>query len=209
MGWPAASWGPTPVPHFWLRFSSARPVSGGHSVTRSPVLSAPEEILVLRTPGPTPGSTTHLRLADLTGCWVPGGHGQAAGALWGLAPWRGVLCVLGQGLGRPPPWLPKGRPWERGDLGGQRVWPLPAGLPGPTDRAQLGPPTPGQKQEQPLRVRVGEKSGCSGQWGSVLGPRDGEERVSRGGTPPAKACPSAGAFMGWLRERRHRRPFWM
>ena len=23
-----------------------------------------------------------------------------------------------QGLGRPPAWLPKGRPWERGDLGG-------------------------------------------------------------------------------------------
>ena len=52
-----------------------------------------------------------------------------------------------------------------------------SGLPGPTDRAQPGPPpTPGQKQEQPLRVRAGEKPGCSGQRGLAPGPRDGEER---------------------------------
>lgn len=96
----------------------------GHSVTRSPVLSGPEETLVLRTPGPAPAGTTHFRLGALMGCWVPDGHGQAAGALLGLAPWRGVLSVLGQGLGRPPAWLPKGRPWERGDLGGQGSGPF-------------------------------------------------------------------------------------
>lgn len=93
-------------------------------MTRSPVFSGSEETLVLRTLGLAPACTTHFRLGALMGCWVPDGHGQAAGALFGLAPWCGILSVLGQGLGRPPAWLPKGRPWERGDLGGQGSGPF-------------------------------------------------------------------------------------
>lgn len=157
---------PPPVPHFWLRFLSARPISKGHSVTRSPVVSGPDGDPGPENPGPATAGTTRFCLGDLTGCWVPGSHGQAASPLRGLALWPGVLCVLGQGLGWPPAWLPKGRSWEKGDLGGQRVQPLPVGLPGPTDGAQPGPPpTPGWKQEQPLRVRTGEKLDALGSGG--------------------------------------------
>ncbi|XP_043733209.1 collagen alpha-1(I) chain-like [Cervus elaphus] len=105
-----------------LRFLSARPISKGHSVTRSPVVSGPDGDPGPENPGPATAGTTRFCLGDLTGCWVPGSHGQAASPLRGLALWPGVLCVLG--------------------------------LPGPTDGAQPGPPpTPGWKQEQPLRGR--------------------------------------------------------
>lgn len=165
-GWLAMSWGPPPVPHFWLRFLSLRPISKGHSVTRSPVISGPDGDPGPENPRLATAGITRFHLGDLPGFWVPGSHGQAASPLWGFALWPGILCVLGRGLGWPPVWLPKGRSWERGDLGGQSVQPLPVGLPSPTDGAQLGPlPTPDWKQEQPLRVRTGEKLDALGSGG--------------------------------------------
>lgn len=90
--------------------------------------------------------------------------------------WR-PLCPW-PGPGAAASLAPQGKALERGDLGGQRVLaPSNPGLQVPL----TGPSWATSSRPEARAASEGEggrESGCSGQWGSVLGPRDGEEGES-------------------------------
>ena len=176
-GRPAASRAPTPTPRIRLRVLSARPLSAGRPVTRSPVLAGPDG-----DPGPENPGTGHCcnpqcRLGGLAGSWVPGGHSQAAGPPWaslcGLVSSMSLAIAWGSHLPMSPREGPgKGMTWAGVE---QRRRPLPSGLPGPTDRVK---PVPTTKSRPEARAapegRGGREAGTlQGWWWSTLGPCDG------------------------------------
>ena len=109
--WLAMSRGPPPAPHFWLRFLSARPVSKGHSVTRSPVISGPDGGPGPESPGLATAGTNCFRLGDLMGCWVPGGA-HCGASLCGLASSVSLARAWGSRLpGSPREGSGKGVTW--------------------------------------------------------------------------------------------------